>query len=497
MTTYYISPEGSDSNNGLGPDASHATNKPWLTPGKAMATGSPVVPGDTVYVGPGVVLAVNVIPIAGISSSASPTHFRGDPRNTQGFKDASGVRLAAGPAWIAARSAANLDAANLGGTMFNFQTNNPDGLQFHDLVLEVGGIAGSVFALRGDGSEDLVVEDCYVIGREIFYYSLGALTAARNLRMRRCVALCSTVIHANTTSATTDDADLDILFEDSLIIGRVFAGFSLGSTSGNVAGGVRTKGCTIVAVASSPLNGLASAISTVVPCRIERTLVISHGIAMGTAGQLVDDGYCRFIWISSAGHSNFTPAGTSVVGSAPALVLPHLFKWGIDEGPHAMLGWASLMPSAVRYSGATATTPDFRGRTARPWGAGPSIGFLEYGNYGLDSGSVITGGGANTLRITGAGEVSFLVPVNAGAQTLEVVTESSSYGGTNYPQLIVMPNPDIGITAEIAATATDASEQTLTTASFNPTAKGVLEVRLISRSTSTTSSTFFDLLASG
>ena len=36
MTTYYVSPNGSDSNNGLGPDASHASNKPFLTIGKIL-----------------------------------------------------------------------------------------------------------------------------------------------------------------------------------------------------------------------------------------------------------------------------------------------------------------------------------------------------------------------------------------------------------------------------------------------------------------------------
>jgi hypothetical protein len=52
VTTYFISPSGNDSNNRLGADASHATNKPWLTLEKGMNTGSPVLPGDTIYIAP-------------------------------------------------------------------------------------------------------------------------------------------------------------------------------------------------------------------------------------------------------------------------------------------------------------------------------------------------------------------------------------------------------------------------------------------------------------
>jgi hypothetical protein len=48
MATYYVSNSGgSDSNNGLGPDASDATNKPWLTIGKALGA-SGISSGDTV-----------------------------------------------------------------------------------------------------------------------------------------------------------------------------------------------------------------------------------------------------------------------------------------------------------------------------------------------------------------------------------------------------------------------------------------------------------------
>ena len=52
MATYYISNWGSDSNNGLGPDPTHASNKPWLTIAKALGAAG-IASGDTVYLCPG------------------------------------------------------------------------------------------------------------------------------------------------------------------------------------------------------------------------------------------------------------------------------------------------------------------------------------------------------------------------------------------------------------------------------------------------------------
>lgn len=92
MTTYYISTEGSDSNNGLGPDASDATNKPWLTVGKALGA-SGISSGDTVYIGPGVYR--EEVSVA-MTAPTGETFVIGDPGNAQGFKDSSGNLLSAG-----------------------------------------------------------------------------------------------------------------------------------------------------------------------------------------------------------------------------------------------------------------------------------------------------------------------------------------------------------------------------------------------------------------
>lgn len=73
-----------------------------------------------------------------------------------------------------------------------------------------------------------------------------------------------------------------------------------------------------------------------------------------------------------------------------------------------------------------------------------------------------------------------MVELDGTFDEITVVTESASYGGTSYPQLIVEAHPALVVTQQ-TATATDASGQTLTVRPFTPTALGVVELRLTRR----------------
>lgn len=503
MTTYYISASGSDANNGLGPDASHASNKPYATLGKAMNTGSPVLPGDTVYLGPGIMYqgAAGIIPIAAISSVGSPTAFRGDPSNAQGFKDGSGVRLAPAPCWVTMRTSADTTDGPVtsGTTLFVFTTNSCKGLQFYDSCFEASPTAGVLVAFSLATNSDILFQDCRLFALSVLNVTTNvAAAAARNLTVRRCFSVCNQFFAiSSTTAAATADADLAITIENNLIFGKLTANIGLSASGGNLAGGVHFNGNTVVfpVSGSAHVQTTALRVSTVTPITIEGNVFIGGiPVTAGTAGHVIDNGYNRFY--QQGASSNFTAAGTTLTGFLPQLVLPDLVKWGLDMPRNDIFGWTDLAHANQRASAWTNVTPDFRGRTARPWGAGASIGCWQAQGVAQDATSAITGGGANSLKLTGAGEVSMWIPVDAAGFTVSILTKSTSYGGTNYPQMIVVANPNIGVTSDTTVTASSASEQTITTATITPTAKGVMEVRLISRSSSVSSSTFFDLLTS-
>jgi hypothetical protein len=235
-------------------------------------------------------------------------------------------------------------------------------------------------------------------------------------------------------------------------------------------------------------------VSTTTPIKFKGNVLLASGTALsaGTSGQIIDDGYNRIFQLSGgSSFSNVTQAGTTLVGIAPNLVLPHRVKAGLEMPRADLFGWSDAAHADQKFSASGLTTADFMGRTARPWGAGASIGCFQALNATQDATSVISG--TNSLKIAGKGELSVFVPVDATSTTVSVKTESASYGGTDYAQMILVANPSIGVTTD-TQTATDATEQTLTSGSFTPTAKGVVEVRLISRSSSGASSTYFDAL---
>lgn len=503
-TTYYVSTAGSDSNNGLSPDATTAnTNKPWLTLGKAMATGSPVVPGDTVYIGPGIIYqGGGITPISGISSVGSPTAFRGDPTNVQGFKDSSGVLLSPAPSWITPRTSGDgVDGPmTSGATLLTLTTNSCKGLQFYNLCMEASATGAILVVVSIATNSDILFQDCRLMALHIFSTVTAATTATagRNWTIDRCLCFANDVVLISSTNpAATADADLNIVIKNSLVFGTLTSTLALSASGGNVAGGIHFIGVTcVLSTATLPqIQTIAATVSTTTPITLEGCLFIGgRGVVAGTSGHVIDNGYNRFY--NSGSASNYSAAGTSFSGILPQIVLPDLAKWGLDMPRNDIFGWTDNAASAQAFSGWTNTTADFRGRTVRPWGAGPSVGCWQAQAVAQDTGSNISGGGANSLKITGQGEVSLWIPVDATSTTVTVHTKSSSYGGSTWPQLIVVANPSLGITSDKSVSATSASDQSITTASFTPTAKGVMEVRLISNSTSTSSSTYFDLLSS-
>lgn len=501
-TSYYISTAangGSNSNNGLGPDASHATNKPWLTLEKALHAGTPVVAGDTIWVSSGTYYATASVPIAGIATTANPTAIRGDPTNSQGFKNASGVRLPVGMRpWFTVRTAVegmDSDVASA-NSVINGTTNGTNGFQFYDLVLEAGMQNNICVNINFNNNADWLFDGCFLIGTSCIRMGAGAPTAGRNLIVRRCELWGQMFGTTGTTAAATADADLNVLFESNFVIGRMSStNIQIGAVAGNLGGGVnyRFNRIFVGGIGTSNLSTVAGGVSTVKPIRLEGNTLMGGGVPVNaaTAGQVVSDGNNRFMCGNLS--TNFTLAGTDKINGAPQFMWPALFRLRLALPSEDVMGWAPDAPATVLHTSSTNTNPDFRNRTPRPWEAGPTIGPFEVGNIAQDVGSAITGGGVNSAKITGAGEFSLFVPVDAVATTFTVLTKSSGYGGTAWPQVISEAVPAAGLTQQ-TATATSAAEQTLTI-SVTPSVPTVLELRFLSDSSNGTSTTFFDVLA--
>ncbi len=492
MATYYVSPSGSDANNGLGPDASHATNKPWLTIGKALASGTVVAAGDTVYIAPGFYYSANCVVIS-FGTGGPQVIVSGDPTNEQGFKDGSGVRLAAGVCFASTRSTKDA-LPPTGTTLFNLFTNQVRKITFQKLWMDARqGVDSAAVELHGvcDGIKilDNMISASYGID-----VSGGAPNATRGVYMQRNVMIGGILLnYVTTTAATAANIDVGYQIDNNLILGGRLGVLAIGASGGNIGGGVIFKFNTIFGTFSSTLQSTALRVSTTTPCRVSGNVVIGYSwVNAGTAGQIVSDGGNMELGLSVA-PTNFTRDGADTSASEARMRWPVFSKWGLNPPADDLFALLPTTEPSFFQTALSNTDPDWRNRTVRPFGtAGPTAGYMEGSLPTQDTGSQITGGGVNSLKIAGAGLAGpFYARVVGALTTISVKTKSSSYGGTSYPRLILDPAPDIGYAGESIA-ATDATEQTLTSASFTPTGKGVIRFWLESRSTSGASATYFD-----
>lgn len=105
-----------------------------------------------------------------------------------------------------------------------------------------------------------------------------------------------------------------------------------------------------------------------------------------------------------------------------------------------------------------------------------------------------TDAGSVGITIEGPGSHEFLIPVDAASTTITVKTRyDANHGTTNKPQAILLANGEIGVTTETkTATAAADTWDTLTFTAQTPTAKGVVTVRLVSRSDTPYGRCYFD-----
>jgi hypothetical protein len=105
-----------------------------------------------------------------------------------------------------------------------------------------------------------------------------------------------------------------------------------------------------------------------------------------------------------------------------------------------------------------------------------------------------TDAGSVGITIHGPGSHEFLIPVDASATVITVkMRYDTNHGTTNKPQAILLANGEIGVTTETVTMTSGADTwDVLTFASQTPTAKGVVTVRLVSRSATPYGKAFAD-----
>jgi hypothetical protein len=494
VATYYVDyNNGSDSNNGLGPDASNATNKPFATIAKLIAASGAMSSGDTAYLAPGVYREANVT--VGISPT-SETSIIGDPLNRQGFKNSSGVLVPAAPVTMSGYLTDDTTAYSANNSL---SASGKDYLTFENIYFIARGILISLISC-----ENWTLRRCvfFAVGSQNALQIQPAIDVANNLLVDSCVVFAprGRPISIALGYSNTADYDVNITLKNSLFLTPyVVAAVEVavaGSATSFYGGGVDVLNCTCIGRYAMQCS--SAGISTTYPCTIYNSVGMGDTVlTANTTGQIIED---YNLLLGSIARQNVTAGSNSkTTECAPYLELGQSFLHGFQPRPF-LSPWHQSR--TLGFGGSSPPTTDLFGRP-RPSGGGRTvasasagIGAMECHDFGTENTSAADGGSGSCLELVGPGDHDIIVPVDASSTTisLKVKYDSATYGGTDYPQAILLDAGDIGVSTETETATSSASDayETLTFTAFTPTRKSWVKIRLINRSTAGAGKCWFD-----
>lgn len=391
--TYYVSKSGHDTNNnGLGPDASHGTNRPWLTIGKFNSTAAA---GDTLYIGPGVYREVTTL-------AQDSFVIEGDPLNTRGFKDAGGELIAKD---IVRLTAYLTNDTTAGSTSAVITGNGKDGWTLRKLYISASQAHPGI-TMTGSASTGVTLENCVINGTGSGGYAVHFLvTAGTNMNfLAKCCVFtssgnsasnCISVIHEQHSA----DWDANMRVENSILdsTGYNTIGFlrSGGSGDGKM-GGFEVVGCYLKGDYNFRFQG---GFSTSIPCLIRNNYCVcaDYNVVVQTNNGEVDSDYN--LYVGGNGHSynldattaNFAlGANDETTTHAPLLDFGGARLMGFGERP--FFGPTSPSPLTGAGDPAHVLATDIYGRSRpSPNGIGPLEFFITYPTGGLSVGTLNVG----------------------------------------------------------------------------------------------------------
>jgi hypothetical protein len=482
MTIFYVRKTGNDANNGQSPALA------WATIGHALAAtpngaGTNPSAGDTIYVGAGVYreqVAVN-----GNSGTAGAyISVVGDIDGSQ-TGDPPGL-----PRWTAYD--VNDTTAPSGGQP-TINLNGRNYCSFRQFYLQ-GGKSACFASLIGPAI-GLTVQDCVLVagtpsaGATVSL--VGTVDTNNAWLFDRCRFVQTnqqqTCTLFNCPTSTVADYNVGITIQNSLFFGGIaciqFA--PSGANTFKPGGGVVTN-CHLLwpQVRGVWLNGATW--STAIPMQVNNSLIFAQTcLVSGAVGQLTESYNVLF---GNAAYSNVTAGAGSISNGAYASLLN--FDQDFLVGRSLPGHFFSPTPdSPLLNFGAAASPPlvDLLNRQRPAGGVLNAVGCLEAHNLGVQNSTTVPSGTTNSLQVAGPGDQDLLLPVTAVAATVSIqVYRDGGYGAGAKPTVELVAAPELGVGGQSVADPGPASAwNTIALASFTPTTKGVVRLRLHSYSAAT------------
>jgi hypothetical protein len=512
---------------------------PWATLSKGMVATSPVSGGDTIFIEPGKYNTQAAFARSG--SAGNPITIVGDVDGA-GFRAGGVANPKVGPVIMTSYSNDTTGATSFTSPIATVTSANVSFINIRNLYVlgtaQGGGVKGAIYVTPGIGytCTDWTITDCVVsAGHDsfvnggcafVYYHPLtnGVDPPPTNFTIDRCTFLSygSTswkgTVHFHLSKGTVE-IDHNVRIRNCQIIGGM-CGVTINTlTNGALTAfpvGLRVQNCTITHYHTWGVNlyqtsgiNVATPLTGGVTNYVYGSYIFGAGVgfAAGHSSQVVEDG-------------NYTPSGraAAVVAGANSrttgapLVNPGLERIiGLPPRPFLEPLPISTSPLIGVGSYGTPSAYDIHNRQ-RPDGLGslyPTIGAHEIHDNG-ERNTVYADGGTGACLQLGPGPMSQdrLLSLPASATAISVkVRWDGNHGDATKPQAILLPNPEIGITAGQTVTATTSyatgggssavpgSYETLTFAPITPTVAGGLILRMVSRPAAASGNAYFDTIA--
>jgi hypothetical protein len=498
MATFYVDfVNGNDANNGLGPDASHATNKPWKTVGKAVGAAG-MASGDTAYFAPGSFREVITLTL----TPAAETLLIGDPQNLQGFKTAAGVLVPPGPViWTAFTT--NDKTAPSGSTLITM--NGKSFYTFRNLMFVGGTNTNGIFSAAAS-STNITFTDCIFHNISTSGGNCGTCTSAFSVVLHwlfdRCIfSISGGVVFAPATGVGAD-WDLDVVFRNCWRNGfqsSAWITLTASGASANKPGGIIIRNCSQMGAGAmlqvSNANG-----STTIPCQVLNSLIFASAVTALNANALgqITENY-NLIVNAGTPRTNVAVGANSISNGsyAPLVSFGYEMKWGSRlRFPGAPMPGSPILGFGNDGS-APAVDVTNRPRPAGGNSALTAVGANERGNTFTKETTTVYSG-TSAISFTGPAYQDFEIPVVANVlATLSVrCRRDGTYAGTN-PGMYIVNGEGCGVADTSVTDAGGANAWNLITLSFTPTSDGIVTVRLRSLDTNGGGGAFFDAFQVG